>query len=151
MIESAKASGSPRIRSAIRPSESLSPIDARTAALTFVAAWFAAQVLSVIVLSIFGETGGSDTPIGVLAIVLCGAWFAYLSGMWFVSDRAGTADPVDDFGIRVLPIDLIGLGIGVLAQLVVIRIVYLPPEDVLERAYRAANEDTDTCAGANCT
>jgi membrane protease YdiL (CAAX protease family) len=130
MTESAKASGSPRIRSAIRPSESLSPIDARTAVLAFIGAWFAAQMLSVIVLSIFGETGDSETPIGVLAVVLCTAWFAYVSTMWFVSERAGTADPVDDFGIRVLPIDLIGLGIGVLAQLVVIRVVYLPLEAV---------------------
>ncbi len=133
MTESAKASGSPRIRSAIRPSASLSPIDAKTALLAFIAAWFAAQVLSLIVLSIFGETGetgGSDTPIGVLAVVLCAAWFAYVSGMWIVSDRHGTADPVDDFGIRVLPIDLLGLGIGILAQLVVIRVVYFPLEAI---------------------
>lgn len=128
MTGSAKASGSPQIRSAIRPSESLSPIDANTAVLAFVGAWFAAQLLSLIVLGLFGETGGADTPIGVLAVVLCAAWFAYISGMWIVSDRSGTADPVDDFGIRFLPIDLIGLGVGVLAQLVVIRVVYLPLE-----------------------
>jgi membrane protease YdiL (CAAX protease family) len=118
----------PSIRSAIRPSESLSPIDATTAITAFFAAWFVAQILSVIVLSAFGETGGADTPIGVLAVVLPVAWFAYLAVMWFVSERAGTADPVDDFGIRVLPVDLVGLGIGVLAQLVVVRLVYLPLE-----------------------
>lgn len=118
------------VRSAIRPSESLSPIDANTAVVAFLGAWFVAQVLSLVVLTIFGETGGTDTPIGVLAVALCAAWFAYVSGMWIVSERAGTADPVDDFGIRVLPIDLIGLGIGVLAQLVVIRLVYLPLESM---------------------
>ncbi len=124
MTEPAK----PSIRSAIRPSESLSPIDATTAITAFFAAWFAAQVLALIVLSIFGETDGSETPIGVLAVALPASWFAYLATMWFVSERSGTADPVDDYGIRVLPIDLIGLGIGVLAQLVVIRLVYLPLE-----------------------
>ena len=124
MTEPAK----PSIRSAIRPSESLSPIDATTAITAFFAAWFVAQILSVIVLSVFGETGGADTPIGVLAVVLPVVWFAYLAVMWFVSERAGTADPVDDFGIRVLPVDLVGLGIGVLAQLVVVRLVYLPLE-----------------------
>ncbi len=81
-----------------------------------------------IVLSVFGESGGGDTPIGVLAVALPVAWLAYLAVMWFVSERSGTADPVDDFGIRGLPIDLIGLGIGVLAQLVVIRLAYLPLE-----------------------
>jgi len=114
------------VRDAIHPAESSPPIDAKTAVFAFIAAWFAAQVLSVIMLGVFGETGGSDTPIGVLAVVLCAAWFAYVSGMWIVSARHGTADPVEDFGIRVLPIDLLGLGIGVLAQLVVIRVVYLP-------------------------
>ena len=114
------------VRDAIHPTESVAPIDAKTAVFAFIAAWFAAQVLSVIVLGVFGETGGSDTPIGVLAVVLCAAWFAYVSGMWIVSARHGTANPVEDFGIRVVPIDLLGLGIGVLAQLVVIRIVYLP-------------------------
>jgi membrane protease YdiL (CAAX protease family) len=118
------------VRSAIRPSESLSPIDAKTAVFAFLGAWFAAQVLALIALSVFGETGGSDTPIGVLAVVSCAVWFAYISGMWIVSDRHGTADPVDDFGIRVLPIDLLGLGIGVLSQLVVIRVVYLPLEAI---------------------
>lgn len=119
-------SGGFGVRPAIRPTESAAPIDAKTAVFAFIAAWFAAQVLSVIVLGVVGETGGSDTPIGVLAVVLCVAWFAYVGGMWIVSARHGTANPVEDFGIRVLPIDLLGLGIGVLAQLVVIRIVYLP-------------------------
>lgn len=120
----------PSIRSAIRPSESLSPVDATTAVTAFFAAWFAAQVLALIVLSVFGEGGGSDTPIGVLAVALPASWFAYLATMWFVSERAGTADPVDDYGIRGLPIDLIGIGIGILAQLVVIRLVYIPLESV---------------------
>lgn len=96
--------------------------------LAFVGAWFAAQVLSLIVLGVTGQTGETDTPIAVLAVVLCAAWFAYVSGMWIVSERAGTADPIADFGIRILPIDLTGLGIGVLAQLVVVRLVYLPLE-----------------------
>ena len=59
------------VRDAIHPAESSPPIDAKTAVFAFIAAWFAAQVLSVIMLGVFGETGGSDTPIGVLAVVLC--------------------------------------------------------------------------------
>ncbi|WP_395153709.1 CPBP family intramembrane glutamic endopeptidase [Ilumatobacter sp.] len=120
----------PVVRSGIRPSQTLSPIDATSAVVAFLAAWFVAQVLSVIVLSISGETGGTDTPIGVLAVALAATWFAYIAGMWTVSERSGTADPVNDFGISMLPIDAIGFGIGVLAQLVVIRLVYLPLENL---------------------
>jgi membrane protease YdiL (CAAX protease family) len=102
-------------------------VDATTAVLTFVAAWTGAQVLSVIVLAIFGETGETaDAPIGVLAVALFAAWAAYIAGMWMASERAGTADPIADFGISFHRLDLIGLGIGVLAQLVLIRLVYLP-------------------------
>jgi membrane protease YdiL (CAAX protease family) len=146
-------SGKPSIRSAIRPSESLSPIDATTAITAFFAAWFTAQILSLIVLSVFGETGGADTPIGVLAVVLPVAWLTYLAVMWFVSERAGTADPVDDFGIRVLPVDLIGLGIGVLSQLVVVRLVYLPLEAMWPATFtddelqRNAEDLVDRAAG----
>lgn len=119
------------MRSAIRPSASPAPVDATTALVTFAGAWFVAQFLSVIVLSLFGETGNAaETPIGVLAIALLAAWSAYLVGMWRASERGGSADPFADYGIRVTRFDLIGLGIGVLAQLVVIRVVYLPLERI---------------------
>ncbi|NND74658.1 MAG: CPBP family intramembrane metalloprotease [Ilumatobacter sp.] len=119
-----------RVRSAIRPSASPSPIDVRTAILTFVGAWVVAQLLTSIVLTIFGETGDpSSIPIGVLAVALAVTWSVYVASMWFASDRSGTADPIADFGIVVVPLDLLGLGIGVLAQLVVVRLVYLPLEN----------------------
>jgi len=143
----------PSIRSAIRPSESPSPIDVTTAVTAFFAAWFAAQVLSLIVLSAFGETGGTETPIGVLAIALPVAWITYLAAMWFVSQRAGTADPIADFGIRFRPLDLTGLGIGVLAQLVVVRLVYLPLEALWPSTFtddelkRNAEDLVDRAAG----
>ncbi len=124
MTESPK----PSVRSAIRPSQSLSPIDATTAVVAFGATLIAAWVLSLVALTVFGEDGGSDTPIGAIAAVLIVSWFAYVAGMWIVSDRSGSADPVDDFGIRFVPVDLIGLGIGVLAQLVLVRLVYVPLE-----------------------
>jgi membrane protease YdiL (CAAX protease family) len=120
----------PVVNSGIRPSQTLSPIDATSAIVTFCAAWFVAQLLAVMMLSIFGETEGTDTPIAVLALGLIAAWSAYIAGMWIVSERSGTADPTNDFGISLLPIDAIGFGIGVLAQLIVIRLVYFPLENL---------------------
>ncbi len=104
--------------------------------MTFVGAWVGAQLLTAITLVIFGETGEPSTiPIGVLAVALTVTWSAYVAAMWFASERAGTADPIADFGIVVVPRDLIGLGIGVLAQLVVVRLVYLPLEGIWPKTF----------------
>lgn len=118
---------SPAIRSAIRPSASPATIDAATAAFTFIGSWVVAQIVSAIVLGALG--GGepaADLPIGTLSVALVGAWSAYLTGMWIASQRSGTGDPIADYGVSFRPIDLLGLGIGVLSQLVVVTLVYLP-------------------------
>jgi membrane protease YdiL (CAAX protease family) len=134
--EGVPRSSAHRVRSAIRPSASPSPIDATTAAITFFGAWFVAQILSVIVLAIFGETGDAAAiPIGVLAVALFAAWSAFLVAMWWASDRSGTADPISDFGISFTRVDLLGIGIGVLAQLVVIRVLYLGLVEIWPAAF----------------
>ncbi|MEO1056652.1 MAG: CPBP family intramembrane glutamic endopeptidase [Actinomycetota bacterium] len=105
---------------------SAAPIDPTTAVVTFVAAWLAGQVLSSIVIAVTGGDPIDEAPIGVLAAALIAAWTAQLAGMWVASNRAGTGDPRTDYGIEIAPADAVGLGIGVLAQLVVIPVIYLP-------------------------
>jgi membrane protease YdiL (CAAX protease family) len=117
------------IRSAIRPSASPAPIDVKTAIVTFLSSWFVAQVLSAIVLGAFGEGESlADSSIGVFATALIAGWAAYLAGMWVASQRAGSGDPIVDYGISFEPIDVAGIGVGVLCQLVLINLVYLPLE-----------------------
>ena len=53
-------------------------------------------------------------------------WIAYLVGMWAASQRAGSGDVVEDYAIRVRAVDVLGVPIGVLAQLVLVPLVYLP-------------------------
>lgn len=65
-------------------------------------------------------------PIGVLGLSLLGLWSAYLAGMWLASQRVGTANFVNDYGVRFAPIDLIGIPIGVIGQLVLVWLVYTP-------------------------
>ncbi len=102
-------------------------IDAGTAVFTFVGAWIVAQIVSSIVLVAMGSgEAASDAPIGTLAVALGAAWAVMLAGMWIASQRAGTRDPIADYGLSFAPIDLLGLGIGVLSQLVVVTLVYLP-------------------------
>ena len=115
-----RPTGNP-IRAAAAP-----PIDLRIALITFVVSWAVAQVVSSIVLTALG--GGSDVAdvsMGVLGASLAAAWVCYLVGMWIASDQVGTGRFADDYGLEFRPIDLVGVGIGVLAQLVVVNLIYL--------------------------
>jgi len=111
------------------PSASPRPIDASTAVFTFVGAWIAAQILSSVILLVLGEgDAASEVSFGVLAAALCGAWASYLVGMWIASERAGSGSMIADYGVSFRWVDLLGLAVGAGAQLVLIRVVYLPLE-----------------------
>jgi len=111
------------------PSASPRPIEATTAVFAFVGAWVGAQVVSSLILLVFGNGDEvTDVSFGVLAVALLGAWASYLVGMWIASQRAGSGNAIADYGIAFRWIDLAGLAIGAGSQLVVIRVVYLPLE-----------------------
>ena len=111
------------------PSASPRPIDASTAVVTFVGAWIAAQIISSVILVVLGDGDpASEVTFRVLAVALAGAWASYLVGMWIASERAGSGSMIADYGIAFRWVDLLGLAVGVGAQLVVIRVVYLPLE-----------------------
>jgi membrane protease YdiL (CAAX protease family) len=100
-------------------------IDVRVAVLVWVTAWFAGQVLFQVVVA---ATGADDDPlpIGTLAIGVMATWCAYLAGLWWASDRAGTGDVRTDYALSFRPVDLLGIPLGVLTQLVLVPVVYVP-------------------------
>lgn len=111
------------------PSASPRPIDATTAALAFLGAWIIAQVVSsIVVVALHGSGPSTDAPFGVLAAGLAGAWASYLIVMWVTSERAGSGSLTADYGLSFAWVDVIGLGVGAIAQLVLLRVVYLPLE-----------------------
>jgi len=127
VVDSARGSAS--LPGGFLPSAAPRPIDAPTAAATFVGAWLAAQIVaSLIVVVLHGSDRSADPSFGVTAVALAGAWTTYLVAMWLASQRAGSSSMVADYGLRFRPVDVLGLGIGVLCSLVLIRIVYLPLE-----------------------
>lgn len=111
------------------PSAAPRPIDASTAVLTFLGAWVVAQVVSSVILMALGDgDAATEVPFGVLAASLCGAWATYLVGMWLASERAGSGSMIADYGVWFRWGDVLGVAIGAGAQLVLIRVVYLPLE-----------------------
>lgn len=127
MVDSPRRSAS--LPGGFLPSAAPRPIDARTAAATFVGAWLVAQIVaSVVVVVLHGSDTSTDPTFSITALALVGAWTTYLVAMWMASQRAGSGSMVADYGLWFRWIDLLGIGIGVLCSLVLIRIVYLPLE-----------------------
>lgn len=153
MVDSARGSAS--LPGGFLPSAALRPIDAPTAAATFLGAWLVAQIVaSVVVVALHGSDTGADPTFSVTALALAGAWTTYLVAMWMASQRAGSGSMVADYGLWFRWIDLIGIGIGVLCSLVLIRIVYLPLEAIWpatfseDRLNENARELVDRASGS---
>jgi membrane protease YdiL (CAAX protease family) len=125
VVDSARGSAS--LPGGFLPSAAPRPIDAPTAAAVFVGAWLAAQIVASLIVVALADSS-TDPSFGVTALALVGAWTTYLVAMWLASQRAGSGSMVADYGLRFRSIDVVGLGIGVLCSLVLIRIVYLPLE-----------------------
>jgi hypothetical protein len=98
----------------------------RVAVVTWLAAWFAGQALFLLVLGAAGEDDVDALSIPMLAVGIAATWTAYLAGMWAASTRSGSGRFVDDYHLRFAPVDLVGVPIGILTQLVLVPLVYLP-------------------------
>jgi membrane protease YdiL (CAAX protease family) len=102
------------------------PIDLPVAVLTWVAAFVVGQLASLMILAASGEDDIDAVPIPTLFAAVAATWVAYLVGLWYASRRSGTGDFVEDYRLRFKVVDLVGVPIGVLTQLVVVPLVYLP-------------------------
>jgi hypothetical protein len=102
-------------------------IDVRIAVAVWGVTWFIGQLLFQLVASTSGDTSGDATlPISTLAIAVVATWCSYLAGLWWASDRAGSRNFVADYGLELQPIDIVGVPIGLLTQLVLVPLVYVP-------------------------
>jgi membrane protease YdiL (CAAX protease family) len=102
--------------------------------------WLAGNVVGAAVVSAAGYQSIDEAPVWVVMAVAAGLWAPMLAGLWVVCDRFGqnrlqpklaTHSFADEYRLRFRVVDLIGVPVGVLSQLVVLRLVYWP----LERAW----------------
>lgn len=80
----------------------------------------------VVAVSGHADEPSSAWPIWITIVSLIGLWvpFAYL--LVWSSQRWASGRFRDDFRLRFRPVDLVGLPIGVLSQVVLVPVVYLP-------------------------
>ena len=103
------------------------------AASVWLITWIAGNLVGATLIAATGYTSATDAPVWVTMVLAVGLWAPMLVGMWVLADRSGRNRVgrhsfVDEYGLRFKPVDLVGIPVGVLSQLVVLRLVYWPLE-----------------------
>ena len=110
-------------------------IDVPIAFLTWLAAWLLGQIVALVVYSAGGYEDLDEVPIWVLFVSQLLIWGIFLTGMVLASRRAGTGRFRDDYQVHAKAVDVLGVPIGVLTQLVLVPLVYLPLERLWEDVF----------------
>ncbi|MEO6155994.1 MAG: CPBP family intramembrane glutamic endopeptidase [Ilumatobacteraceae bacterium] len=106
-----------------------SAIDVLTAALVWLSTWLAGNFIGAIILGASGHSGPGPQPPWTTVVGAVSLWVPMLAGLWYISHRLGVGSLAHDFDLRWEPIDLVGIPIGVLSQLVLLRLIYWPLEN----------------------
>jgi len=112
--------------SAARAPRGRSAIDIPIAALVWLATWLTGNLLAGVVIAATGHSGSGPKPVWVSVVGAVGLWIPMLVGLVYLSRRLGVGSFAADFGFAWQPVDLVGLPVGVLSQLVLLRLVYWP-------------------------
>lgn len=94
-------------------------------ATAWAACYVIANVIAAVAVAITGYANieSARQPVWVLVVAASALWIPFMAMLATLSNRVGTGRFRDDFALRWRPIDLLGLPIGVLSQLVVVGLV----------------------------
>ena len=111
-----------------RPLQAAPAISLRIAALTWLVGWLAGNIAGSAVLAASGTANqaAADRPAWVAVCSAAALWIPQLVALVLVSRRFATGRPFADYGLSFRSVDLVGIPIGVLSQLVLLRLVYWP-------------------------
>ena len=103
------------------------------AVTVWLATWVVGNLLGAVVIGAAGYETASEAPVWVTLVLATALWAPMLAGLWVLSDRVARprfARPsfAADYGLRFKVVDLVGVPVGVLSQLVALRLVYWPLE-----------------------
>jgi membrane protease YdiL (CAAX protease family) len=132
---------SPRV-SAVRLGSGQTRITLGIAVITWMVCWVAGNVLGSIAIGLSGHESGADTtPVWVTLVAAVALWIPMLAGLREVSHRLGLGTMSTDYGLSFRPMDLLGIPIGVLTQLVLVRLVYWPLESWFPDTFTLADRE----------
>ena len=103
-----------------------SAIDIPIAALVWLATWLTGNLLAGVILGAAGRSGGGPQPVWVSVVGAVALLLPMIGGLVYLSRRLGVGSFAADYGFSWQPADLVGLPVGVLSQLVLLRLAYWP-------------------------
>jgi uncharacterized protein len=104
------------------------PVPVGNAAFMWLGGWMVGQIVAAAIASASGHDTVAESGPGWLFAVALAGWIPLVVGVWANGRRFGTGSLSTDFGFSFKVGDLWGVPIGVLTQLVVLRLVYWPLE-----------------------
>ena len=94
---------------------------------TWAVAWIGGTVLAApIMIALLGASLGDELTIPQLAVVSMVTWAVMVVALAVASRRFGTGDFLADYAVTFRPIDVVGLPLGVITQLVLVPLLYAP-------------------------
>lgn len=130
------------------------PVPLSTAALGWLGAWLAGGLVASAILASSGHDSVAAAGPWWLAAAQLANWSALVAVVVVLGRRYGSGGLGRDFGLSFRAIDLVGVPIGVLAQLVLVRLLYWPLEEIWpatfgqERLEERTRELWDSAHGA---
>jgi uncharacterized protein len=122
----------------VRLADGQSRITVGVAAAAWLVCWFGGNLVATAAVSLTGrDPGEATTPVWVTLVGATALWLPTLVVLREVSNRFGLGSIRADFGVTLRTIDLIGIPIGVLSQLVLVRLLYWPLEELWPRTFSA--------------
>ncbi|MDO8361820.1 MAG: CPBP family intramembrane metalloprotease [Actinomycetota bacterium] len=99
-----------------------------------VAIWLGAWLVGTLLAGAIGGASGADDLAsagpGWLAGAQLAAWTPMVLGIWYIGRKAGSGLLSRDFGMSFSPVDLVGIPLGVLTQLVMVPLAYWPLKSI---------------------
>jgi uncharacterized protein len=105
-------------------------ISIRDALLTWCGAYVVGAILSSAVFALSGAESSADLGPGWLTAASFAQWIPMVGAIWYLGTRFGAGNLSADFGLSFRTADLIGVPLGVITQLVLVRLVYVPLESL---------------------
>lgn len=90
--------------------------------------WVLGNVAGSVMLAVSGDATvpATQRPVWLSAAMAIALWLPQIAALVIVSRTFATGRPMADYAFRFVPLDLVGVPIGVLSQLVLLRLVYWP-------------------------
>ncbi len=127
----------------------------RIVVFTWIASYFAAAIISVVLLGLvgYGDVEIADQPFWSIALTSLALWLPMLVALSLISNRYGSRQLVRDFALSFSRCDLVGLPIGAACQLLLVPLVTWPftkiwPDSFsTEKVEQRARDLYDTASG----